>query len=92
MPTSMPIPVTPATRMRIATMYTGAGAIDYGCVRVYDDDDDGDDATLCERGKKRNLLFARDDDDSRVCTPRATGASRRGFTWTYPRESSFWYS
>lgn len=45
--------------MRIATMYTGAGAIDYGCVRVYDDDDDGDDATLCERGKKRNLLFAR---------------------------------
>jgi len=39
MPTSTPIPVTPATRMRIATMYTGAGAMDYGYVRASRDDD-----------------------------------------------------
>ena len=30
---STPIPATPATRMRIATMYTGAGAMDYGYAR-----------------------------------------------------------
>ena len=74
MPTSTPIPVTPATRMRIATMYTGAGAMDYGYVRASRDDDANANATM--REGKSATSFSRVCDDRRTTT-RARARVRR---------------
>lgn len=70
MPTSTPIPVTPATRMRIATMYTGAGAMDYGYVRASRDDDANANATMREGKSATSFDDRRTTTRARVCVRR----------------------
>lgn len=86
MPTSTPIPVTPATRMRIATMYTGAGAMDYGYVRARNDV--YDDANACREREKAQTPLTTDGRLARVCVYAAAALRSEGIINTSPRECS----
>jgi len=81
---STPIPATPATRMRIATMYTGAGAMDYGYARrrrrettTRDDDDEEREGKSARRKPTSSSSRATDDGRTRRRTRDGKGRAMR---------------
>ena len=79
---STAIPATPATRMRIATMYTGAGAMDYGYARrrrreTTRDDDEESEGKSARRKPTSSSSRATDDGRTRRRTRDGNGRAMR---------------